>query len=59
MEVVEQGQQLISAAAIAGAFVMTGIVLALPSLQRLIEQQRSQRAREREHLRRCRMVIEA
>ncbi|WP_342315422.1 hypothetical protein [Lysobacter sp. FW306-1B-D06B] len=39
--------------------IAVGTLFVLPELQHLIEQQRTQRAREREFLRRCRMEIEA
>jgi len=58
VSVLEQGQQVISVSAVAAAFFMTGIVLALPSVQRLIEQRRTQRAREREYARRSRVEVE-
>ena len=38
--------------------VALGTALLLPGLQTLIEQQRTQRVREREYVRRCRMEIE-
>lgn len=58
MEVVGQASQLSALAILAIAMVALGTLCALPEFQRLIEQQRSQRAREREYARRSRVEVE-